>query len=80
MSWQLYQDTNNFDDNPLAWFKQFQNAANGSDLNTRGMSFVGLEKFYEDAAKGTLPEVSIIVGPAGEYNISHLVLQAFDRC
>lgn len=26
------------------------------------MSYVGLEKFYEDAAAGTLPEVSIIVG------------------
>ena len=28
------------------------------------MAYVGLEKFYEDAAAGTLPEISYIVGPA----------------
>ncbi|KAJ5983268.1 hypothetical protein N7481_005367 [Penicillium waksmanii] len=63
VSWQLYQDTNNFDDNPLAWFQQFQQAKKGNPLADKGMSFVGLEKFYEDAANGTLPRVSFIVGP-----------------
>ena len=28
------------------------------------MSYIGLEKFYEDAAAGTLPQISYIVGPA----------------
>lgn len=64
VSWQLYQDTDNFDDNPLAWFQQYQTAANGSELQKKGMSYIGLEKFYEDAASGNLPQVSIIVGPA----------------
>jgi phospholipase C len=64
VSWQLYQDTDNFDDNPLAWFKQFQTASNTSTLGKSGMSFVGLDKFYSDAAAGTLPKVSYIVGPA----------------
>ncbi|KAK4962901.1 hypothetical protein LTR10_000528 [Elasticomyces elasticus] len=64
VSWQLYQDTDNFDDNPLAWFEQYQTAANGSALQKKGMSYIGLEKFYEDAASGTLPQVSIIIGPA----------------
>ena len=64
ISWQLYQDTDNFDDNPLAWFKQFQKAKNGSTLSNKGMAYIGLEKFYEDAAAGTLPQVSYIVGPA----------------
>ncbi|CAI7587477.1 hypothetical protein N7533_005992 [Penicillium manginii] len=63
VSWQLYQDTNNFDDNPLAWFQQFQQAKKGHPLADKGMSFVGLDKFYEDAANGTLPRVSFIVGP-----------------
>ncbi|KAJ5089266.1 hypothetical protein N7532_007950 [Penicillium argentinense] len=63
VSWQLYQDTNNFDDNPLAWFYQFQKADKDHPLTKKGMSFVGLNRFYEDAAKGTLPEVSFIVGP-----------------
>ncbi|KAF2162659.1 hypothetical protein M409DRAFT_58074 [Zasmidium cellare ATCC 36951] len=64
VSWQVYQDTNNFDDNPLAWFAQYQTAANGSALAERGLTYKGLEKFYEDAAAGTLPQVSYIVGPA----------------
>ncbi|KAJ5259435.1 phosphoesterase family-domain-containing protein [Penicillium angulare] len=63
VSWQLYQDTNNFDDNPLAWFKQYQQASSSSPLGQKGMSYVGLEAFYEAAANGTLPEVSFIVGP-----------------
>lgn len=28
------------------------------------MAYIGLEKFYEDAAAGTLPQISVIVGPA----------------
>ncbi|KAJ5312138.1 hypothetical protein N7508_002968 [Penicillium antarcticum] len=64
VSWQLFQDTNNFDDNPLAWFQQFQTASKNSPLNQKGMSFVSLDAFYQRAANGTLPEVSFIVGPA----------------
>ncbi|KAJ5614642.1 phosphoesterase family-domain-containing protein [Penicillium herquei] len=64
VSWQLYQDTDNFDDNPLAWFEQYQNASSSSPLTKKGMSYVGLEAFYEAAANGTLPEISFIVGPA----------------
>ncbi|CAI7566686.1 unnamed protein product [Penicillium bialowiezense] len=64
VSWQLYQDQNNFDDNPLAWFEQFQKASKDSPLAKKGTSFVGLDAFYQAAANGTLPEVSFIVGPA----------------
>lgn len=28
------------------------------------MSFIGLDAFYDAAAKGTLPQVSYIIGPA----------------
>lgn len=52
------------DDNPLAWFQQFQKAKPTSDLYKRGMTFKGLDKFYADCKAGTLPEVSYIVGPA----------------
>lgn len=64
MTWQVYQDTNNFDDNSLAWTAQFQQASNTSELYERGMSFVGLDAFYKAAKEGTLPAVSYIVGPA----------------
>ena len=59
----MYQDHNNFDDNPLAWFQQFQKANSSSPLAQKGMSYVGLDAFYEAAANGTLPEISFIVGP-----------------
>lgn len=65
-TWQLYQDGtddyDNFDDNPLAWFKQFQDAKKGSNLSDKGMQGRKLQEFYDRAANGTLPEVSIIIG------------------
>ncbi|KAF3920305.1 hypothetical protein AA313_de0209793 [Arthrobotrys entomopaga] len=65
VTWQVYQNTDNFDDNPLHWFEQFQNAPTDSDLANRGVSFkYNLDKFYADAAAGTLPQVSYIIGPA----------------
>jgi phospholipase C len=63
VTWQVYQDTDNFDDNPLAWFEQYQNAQNGTALSERGMAFLGLDKFYSDAQAGTLPQISYIIGP-----------------
>ncbi|OJJ34830.1 hypothetical protein ASPWEDRAFT_51087 [Aspergillus wentii DTO 134E9] len=64
VSWQVYQDRNNFDDNPLAYFQQFQKAPKSSPLAQKGLAYLGLEGFYAAAANGTLPEVSFIVGPA----------------
>ncbi|KAI9717574.1 MAG: hypothetical protein M1828_007135 [Chrysothrix sp. TS-e1954] len=64
VTWQVYQDTDNFDDNPLAWFQQYQQANSTSDLYQRGLSYKGLNQFYDDAAAGSLPQVSYIVGPA----------------
>ncbi|KAK2747995.1 hypothetical protein FQN57_001586 [Myotisia sp. PD_48] len=63
VSWQIYQDENNFDDNPLARFEQFQKAPANSPLTKKGMSFLGLDRFYKDALEGKLPKVSFIVGP-----------------
>ena len=47
----------------LAYFVQYQNAPNGSALREKGNSYPGLQKFYNDAKAGTLPQVSYIVGP-----------------
>jgi phospholipase C len=63
VTWQLFQDIDNFDDNPLAWFQQYQVAKNNTSLHKRGMAYVGLEAFYEQAANGTLPMISYIIGP-----------------
>ena len=66
MSWQVYQDTDNFEDNMLAYFKQYQDVSNdpSNPLTKNGNSYIGLDRFYEDAAAGTLPRVSYIIGPA----------------
>lgn len=45
-------------------FAQYQNALADSPLTICGPSYPGLQKFYDDAASGTLPRVSWIVGPA----------------
>lgn len=63
VSWQVFQDADNFDDNPYAWFKQFQDAKKDSPLYNKGIKGSPLKSFYEQAASGTLPEVSYIVGP-----------------
>ena len=63
VTWQVFQDIDNFDDNPLAWFKQYQTAKNGSALSDRGMAFLGLDDFYAHANAGTLPQVSYLIGP-----------------
>ncbi|EHK44937.1 putative phospholipase C [Trichoderma atroviride IMI 206040] len=62
-TWQVFQDADNFDDNSYARFEQFQNAAPGSSLYSRGMKGLTLDTFYAQAANGTLPEVSYIVAP-----------------
>ncbi|RDL29995.1 uncharacterized protein BP5553_10622 [Venustampulla echinocandica] len=63
VSWSVYQDEDNFDDNPLAWFAQFQDALPGSPLSNKGMVGSTLNDFYTQAANGTLPAISFIVGP-----------------
>ncbi|CAG8959840.1 hypothetical protein HYFRA_00001749 [Hymenoscyphus fraxineus] len=64
VSWSVFQDKDNFDDNPLAWFSQFQKALPGSALHNRAMVGNSLNDFYAQAANGSLPAVSYIVGPA----------------
>jgi phospholipase C len=64
LSWYVYQDADNFDDNPLAWFEQFQEAANGSELYERGFAGLSLDTFYKQAGNGSLPAISYIIGPS----------------
>ncbi|KAG5977891.1 hypothetical protein E4U55_006456 [Claviceps digitariae] len=63
ISWRVWQDFDNFEDNMLAYFEQYQVAKYGSALRNKGNSYSGLDAFYQAAAKGTLPQVSWVVGP-----------------
>jgi phospholipase C len=64
ISWRVYQETDNFDDNPLAWFASYQQAKPGSALFENGMRRRDVGAFADDVASGRLPQVSWIVAPA----------------
>ncbi|CAN3977661.1 phosphocholine-specific phospholipase C [Kitasatospora purpeofusca] len=65
VSWKVYQEDDNFDDNALAWFTTFKRSRPGQPLHDRGMARVAdlVAAFGDDVARGTLPQVSWIVAP-----------------
>jgi phospholipase C len=66
ISWQVYQEEDNFDDNALAWFKQFAGAPVSSPLWQRGMRKRAAGWFEADARAGRLPQVSWLVAPTAQ--------------
>ncbi|HET9015407.1 MAG TPA: phospholipase C, phosphocholine-specific [Thermomicrobiaceae bacterium] len=66
ISWRVYQSADNYDDNPLAWFKQYQQAPTSSPLYQNGTRAVPdlLTAFRDDVQAGRLPQVSWLVPPA----------------
>jgi len=66
VSWKVYQQSDNFDDNALAWFTNFKQAQPGQPLYDKGMATVPdlVAAFANDVANDTLPQVSWIVGPS----------------
>jgi phospholipase C len=91
VSWRNYQEADTGDDNPLAWFKQFQTAPTTSPLYQRGILPVPqgtlAQSFAEDVRKDSLPQVSWIIGtnastehppylPAAGATVIHELLEA----
>jgi phospholipase C len=66
ISWQVYQEEDNFDDNALAWFRQFSSAPASSPLRQRGMQTRAAGWFENDARYGNLPQVSWLVAPTAQ--------------
>ena len=66
ISWQVYQEEDNFDDNALAWFRQFSQAPAASPLWQRGMRKRPAGWFENDARRGNLPQVSWLVAPTAQ--------------
>lgn len=58
--------TREYEDNMLAYFKQYQEVSNDTDhpLTKFGNSYIGLDEFYHDTMTGNLPMVSYVIGPA----------------
>jgi phospholipase C len=70
VSWKVYMEEDNFDDNGFAWFDTFQKAEKGSALYDQGMSRVTTNQlvpsFEADVKAGKLPQVSWLVAPANQ--------------
>jgi phospholipase C len=66
ISWQVYQEEDNYDDNALEWFTQFDQASTSSPLWQRGMQTRPAGWFEADARAGRLPQVSWLVAPSAQ--------------
>lgn len=70
ISWRVYQEEDNFDDNGFSWFDAFQKAQPGSSLYDKGLVRAPagqlVASFMADVQAGTLPQVSWIVGPTNQ--------------
>jgi phospholipase C len=66
ISWKVYQEEDNYDDNALAWFKQFGYAPRSSPLWQRGMYKGPAGAFESDARNDRLPQVSWLVAPTAQ--------------
>jgi len=66
ISWKVYQQADNFDDNANAWFNTYRNAKPGEPLYDKGMarSVDLIADFNNDMQAGKLPQVSWLVAPA----------------
>ncbi|QLG86842.1 phospholipase C, phosphocholine-specific [Chitinibacter bivalviorum] len=64
ISWKMYQEQDNYDDNALAWFSKFKSAATTSPLYQNGMVKRTRDAFAKDVAADSLPAVSWIIAPA----------------
>lgn len=65
ISWKVYQQADNFDDNALAWFANFINAKPGNPLYNLGRAVVSdvATALTKDIQNNALPTVSWIVAP-----------------
>ncbi len=66
ISWRVYQEPDNYDDNALEWFTQYRNALPGNPLYDLGVATVPdlVSAFQSDVSNGTLPSVSWLIAPA----------------
>lgn len=68
ITWKIYQQSDNYDDNALAWFAVYKQAAAGNPLHDQGNVFQAnaVTAFQNDVTSNTLPAVSWIIGPTGQ--------------
>lgn len=66
ISWKVYQEEDNFDDNGFAWHTNFKSAKKGDSLFDKGMARYksAIDEFSKDVEADTLPQVSWVIAPA----------------
>jgi phospholipase C len=91
VTWRVYHETDDFDDNALKYFANYQDAKPGSPLYENAMKNRPGDAFMKDVAADRLPQVSWIVAPtkASEHPLvsapglgadyNNKVLQAFAK-
>ena len=66
VSWQVYQEEDNYGDNSMEWFQQFAEAKPGTDLYARAIRKKSAGWFEYDAKHDQLPQVSWLVAPSAQ--------------
>jgi phospholipase C len=66
VSWQVYQEADNYDNNALAWFTQYLRAPPSSPLYQRGILARPAGTFEDDARADRLPRVSWLIAPTAQ--------------
>ena len=68
ISWKVYQEFDNFDDNAFQWFSKFQQSRPGDPLFDKGMIRYpsAIKEFSEDVTADVLPQVSWIIAPTSK--------------
>ena len=64
VTWRVYHEVDDYDDNNLKFFTQFQGLAAGNPLYDNALVNRSADAFEIDAANGDLPQVSWLVAPA----------------
>ncbi|KAK9236532.1 phosphoesterase family-domain-containing protein [Lipomyces kononenkoae] len=62
ISWFVYRDSDSTNDDPMYYFDNYLNSPPDGPLAVKGLSYAGFPLFLAQAANGTLPEVSWIIG------------------
>ncbi len=63
VSWRVYHEVDDFDDNSVKFFAQYQGLGAGDPLYDNAMVNRAADAFATDAAAGDLPQVSWLVAP-----------------
>lgn len=66
ISWRIYHEEDDFNDNVLKYFTQYQSSKPGEPLHDRALVNLPRDQFRRDIAAGRLPQVSWLMAPTAD--------------